>query len=113
MNCLKCGKDAKNEQSFCKHCLEAMDAYPVKSDAHVQLPTRPAEASPKKTVGRRRSATPEEQLARLRKRARRLTAAVALLALLLCAVSGAILHNVLSQDSADLGKNYTFDNPFD
>ena len=113
MNCLKCGKDTKSEQSFCNHCLAAMDAYPVKSDVHVQLPFRPTEVSPKKTVGRRRSATPEEQLTRLRKRTRRLTAAVALLALLLCAAGGAILHNVLSQDSVELGKNYTFGNPFD
>ncbi len=113
MNCLKCSKDTKNEQCFCKRCLEAMDAYPVKSDVHVQLPIRPLEASPKKTAGRRRSIPPEEQLARLRRRARRLTAAVTLLALLLCAACGAILHNILSQESVELGKNYTFGNPFD
>ncbi len=85
MGCLKCGKNAEDQQSFCPECLKAMEPYPVKSDVAIQLPKREVSPAPKKAARKRRVMTAEEQAAGLRKRARRLTALAALLLVLLAA----------------------------
>lgn len=90
MGCLKCGKKTADEQSFCQACLEAMDAYPVKSDIRVQLPNRAASPVPKKTARKRRAMSAEEKTASLRRRIRQLTALTIIL-LVLLAVSVALL----------------------
>ncbi len=90
MHCLKCGKKTDEEQSFCQACLEAMEAYPIKSDVHIQLPNRGKPAAPKKAARKRRPASAEEQMASLRKISRWLTILCVIL-LLLLAVCVALL----------------------
>ena len=58
MGCIKCGKKTKQDQTFCPQCLKVMEAYPVKADVHVQLPSRPAE--PAKKPARKKRAIPPE-----------------------------------------------------
>lgn len=113
MECLKCGKTVKDEQVFCPHCLEVMDAYPVKSNIPIQLPPRREQNSPKKARRKKRPLSPEEQIFLLRSRQRRLVAAIALLSFLLCAAVGALLLPELKPEELEWGKNYTFENPFD
>ena len=81
MNCMKCGREIDETQAFCAGCLEEMDKYPVKPDVVVKLPNRQLLAQ-KKASPHRRTRTPEEQIARLKKRNRRLTVALCLLILI-------------------------------
>lgn len=113
MQCLKCGKKVKDEQVFCPQCLKAMESYPVRPDVRIQLPNRPDRAVPKKAVRKRRTLSVEEQLVCLRTRQRRLTVAVVLLAVLLCAAGVVLVHNAIIPDNLEWGTNYTFDSPFD
>ncbi len=90
MSCLKCGKKTAEEQDFCPACIEAMEDYPVKSDVHVQLPSRDNASALKKSPRKKRTISAEEQLVSLRRRNRRLTALLIVVAALLIA-SGLLL----------------------
>lgn len=78
MNCMKCGREVSGDQVFCAGCLERMAEHPVKPDVVVQLPPR-REAPPKKNQPRKKARTPEEQIQRLKRKNRWLTAIVCLL----------------------------------
>ena len=109
MHCLKCGKEIKDKQVFCAHCLSLMENYPVKPDTPVQLPIRtPNVATPKSRL-KRRSFNPEEQLLRLRKTVRVLVAMVLFLTLILCFTCAVLTHTLLNQETPNVGKNYTYD----
>lgn len=110
MQCLKCGKKTTDEQTFCDHCLEIMEDYPVKPDVHVQLPNRSTAAVPKKP--KRRVLSADELVPVLKKRLRRMALALIVLALLL-GLSVA-LHFIVKPNPVpdETGKNYTFINPF-
>ncbi len=113
MNCLKCGKKTTDDQCFCPECLDSMDAYPVRPDVHIQLPSRATQPVPTKAGRKRRTLAPEEQVALLRRRVRRLTVLTVVLAVLLCVAGALLLRAANSQALPELGKNYTFNNPFD
>ncbi len=113
MQCLKCGKKAKDEQVFCPQCLTVMENYPVKADVHIQLPSRPKLDASKKSGKKRRALSPEEQIAILRSRQRRLVAITAALVLLLGAACTLLVYNALAPEELEWGTNYTFDSPFD
>lgn len=80
MNCLKCGREIDDSQAFCPKCLELMEQCPVKPDVVVQLPNRQEEQA-RKSAHRKKLRTPEEQIARLKRRNRWLTVLVCLLLL--------------------------------
>ena len=54
MYCLRCGSETQEEKVFCAACLENMEQYPVKADAHIHLP---------KKAPAKRQKTPEDRLA--------------------------------------------------
>ncbi len=113
MGCLKCGKSTTDGQGFCPECLAVMEAYPVKPDVHIQLPARADQTAQTKSGRKHKSLSLEEQVVVLRKRSRRLTALTVALAVLLCVAGALLLRNLDTQALPELGKNYTFDNPFD
>ncbi|MBR4289360.1 MAG: zinc ribbon domain-containing protein [Oscillospiraceae bacterium] len=78
MNCMKCGREISDGQAFCPGCLERMAQCPVKPDVVVQLPRRQEEL-PKKPQPRKKMRTPEEQIQRLKRKNRWLTAIACLL----------------------------------
>ena len=78
MNCMKCGRESSNDQAFCPKCLEQMASHPVRPDVVVQLPLR-QEIPLKKVPSRKKLPTPEEQIQRLKRKNRRLTAALCLI----------------------------------
>ena len=82
MYCLKCGRDTVANKIFCEDCLSGMDRYPVKPGTAIQLPQRTTKVAPKKPV--KRTPTPEEQLADLKRARFWLTVAVVLLSATLC-----------------------------
>lgn len=81
MNCMKCGREFKDDQAFCPKCLEKMANAPVRPDVVIKLPNR-QESVQKKPSPRKRVRTPEEQLRQLRKINRRLVIALCLMAVL-------------------------------
>lgn len=107
MNCMKCGREIGNDQTFCPKCLEGMAAYPVKSDALIRLPAR-QEAPNKKVQPRKRVRTPEEQILRLKKKNRWLAAIVCLL-LVISIVLAFLSIDVIRQLDVQkfLGQNYS------
>ena len=66
--CMKCGRELKPGAVFCEGCQTEMEKYPVKPGIVVLLPNQHGTAQ--KTSQRRKhpAVSPEEQLAKLRKR---------------------------------------------
>ena len=102
MSCLKCGKKTAEDQSFCLACLETMDAYPVKSDVHLQLPNRADAPTSKKSPRKRRALSAEEQMAGLRRKVRRLTGLSALLLALLILCAALLAQNWIAAEGLKL-----------
>lgn len=66
MNCMKCGRELKEETVFCAKCQADMARYPVKPTVVVQLPAHTAAPAPRKRARRKHDLKPEEQIRRLR-----------------------------------------------
>ena len=110
MYCLKCGRDSIDNRVFCGSCLDGMAQFPVKSDTAVNLPHRETPPPVKKQVPRKRPQAPEEQVAQLRKRIRRLTVLLAVLALMLSLTTAILLKEHFGDGlSPVIGRNYTID----
>jgi len=107
MNCMKCGRESKEDQAFCPQCLESMRKHPVKPDVVVQLPTR-REAVQKKVQTRKKVRTAQEQVLILRRRNRWLIAAVGVL-LAACLLLFSLCVDFFRQLDVQkfLGQNYT------
>lgn len=99
MNCMKCGKETNGKQVFCPDCLEEMERYPVKPGTVVQIPDRPEQDPARRQNRRKREIPPEEQIAGLRKLARRLFLALVAAILMICLLIGACWFLVNHQDT--------------
>ena len=109
MYCLKCGKETKDEQVFCEHCLEVMDRYPIKPGTPVQLPHRQSAAAPKKT-SRRKILSAEEQIQQLRALVRALLVCLLAVSLMLgFFVWKHLQPETEEQPQKEIGQNYTVD----
>ena len=113
MPCLKCGKETKDNQVFCAHCLSIMEAYPVKSDAHVHLPHRTTKPPVRRPWLKRRSMSADEQLQLAKKTVRLLTCLVVLLMLITIFIGAVLAHTLSTQNNHNLGRNYTYENTGD
>lgn len=111
LNCMKCGVEVPEPQVFCDHCLQVMEKYPVKPDAHVHLPKRTVSLDPgKKPVKKKRAPTQEEVLAGLKLQVLRLRLAVVILVFVACLLGGMLGLNLYQQYSQPVtGRNYTID----
>ena len=110
MNCVKCGKETKDNRVFCESCLADMEKYPVKPGTAVNIPKRPQPEAPHKRERRKREVSPEEQVHTLRKALRRMMAAVCVLLVLVCVLCAALIHTQLtgkSGEQAPKTRNYT------
>lgn len=106
MYCLKCGCETRPDNVFCDHCLADMATCPVRADAVIHLPDRPAlavERSPRK-----KKKAYADYVRSLRRLIRCLCWVVAVLVLLV-GVLGYLLYQELdnSADIPAIGKNYT------
>ncbi len=108
MHCLKCGKETQDDQVFCQHCLESMEAYPVKPSTAIHLPNRAEEPASKRPVRRKRAPTLEEQLAQTKTMVRRLVVLAVALGFAL-AISVALLCRgyLIAEVTKLTGRNYT------
>ena len=107
MNCMKCGRETEESQVFCPGCLEEMARYPVKPDVIVNLPDR-KNSLPKKPAPHKRTRTPEEQISRLKKRNRQLSAVLCLM-VVLAAVLAFLSVDIIRQLDIQrlIGQNYS------
>lgn len=105
MYCMKCGREMDSEQAFCEDCLLDMEKYPVKPGTAVHLPIRkniPATRKPAK----RRAVSPEEQVARLKKRIWFLTGALMITVLLLLCMVQPTMEYFVRNYHLRPGQNY-------
>lgn len=70
-NCIKCGKELSTTKAFCEECLEVMERYPIPSGTPIVIHKRIAVS--KKAPGKKKL-SPEEQVVKLRRQVKRLTA---------------------------------------
>ena len=105
MDCLKCGRQTQTKNVFCPACLGDMSNYPVKQDTPVILPhprNQERRLQPKPAL------KPEAVIAQLQLKLKRLWISVAVLAIFLTAVSGALVVMLYRQiNPPDLGSNYS------
>ena len=107
MVCMKCGSKMETEQAFCQDCLLEMEKYPVKPGTAVQLPIRKEAPVVRKTVSRRRSISPEEQLVKLKKRVLVLSIALAVTLALAIAMAHPAANYFIRKYHLRPGQNYT------
>lgn len=106
MNCLKCGMETPDPHVFCDSCRMEMEKYPVKPDTPVQLPLRSAPEAARRVPKRKAPPKPEEQIPRLKRLIRRLTAAVCVLVLLLGILVVVAVEYSRRQPKPVIGQNY-------
>lgn len=89
MNCVKCGKETRENNVFCEECLAEMEKYPIRPGTVVQIPSRREEPE-RKPARKAKEQTPEEQIASLKKTIRFLTICAAVFAVMLALTAGAL-----------------------
>ena len=104
MNCMKCGRETKNEQVFCQDCLRIMQKYPVRPGTVVLLPRR-RETVVKKVV-KRHTIAPEEQIKALRKQLAILWIVLVVCLAAIVLMINPTLHYALDKH-VEIGQNYS------
>lgn len=106
MYCLKCGCDTSAGNVFCDACLAEMATCPVRTDAVIQLPNRPAPVVEK--TPRKKKQHYADYIRVLRRLIRWLCVVVAALTLLVCLLGFLLFQQLQSApDAPAIGKNYT------
>ena len=93
VNCMKCGRETKEDAVFCKECLDHMARHPVPPNTLVYVPTEKDLAATKKYTVSRSVVTAEEQIKRLNRKVQTLGLLLAL------ALGVAIFFGLLSADA--------------
>ena len=108
MNCMKCGREIPEDQGFCPVCLEEMERYPVTPGTVVLLPEQMKYLPKKPTPRIRVMPSPEEQIATLRTKVRRLRLLLVLLLTLATAIGYMTYITFQELDiQRNLGQNYS------
>ena len=104
MDCMKCGRRTQEKNVFCPDCLADMAKYPVKSDIPVILPQRKT----KDRRSQRKTLKPEDTIAILQGKLKRLRICVAILLILFTASAGALgVTLYLHLTEPEYGTNYS------
>ena len=108
MNCMKCGRETREDAVFCDECLEHMDRHPVPSNTLVYVPTEKDRTTAKKYTVTHPVQNPEEQIRKLNRRIHSLNLLLALM-LGLVIFLGLLSLDTLQQLNVSnlIGKNYT------
>ena len=106
MNCLKCGVQVEEGQSFCPDCLREMEKQPVPFDTVLVLPRR-GESSSRRSTGKKRGLSTEEKLAQTRQQLRKYRILTIVLSVLLLLLSSACVYLMLRRQKPALGQNYS------
>ena len=109
MNCMKCGREIREGQSFCEECLKIMEQYPVQSGTYVRIPPRKDYEDVKKPR-RKKELSPEEQLAALHNKVHWLSIAVVALLATSILLGLFLLRDFLTPENEEpspMARNYT------
>lgn len=108
MQCLRCGREIAVGDVFCRDCLADMAGHPVKPGTPVLIPKRQETVAPKKQAPRRPAVPPEEQVKRLKRRLRLVSAVLALVLAVGCAAAWFGYRYIVELRSKRLpGQNYS------
>ena len=106
-NCIKCGKELSTTKAFCEECLEVMERYPVPPGTPIVIHKRTS--IPKKTPAKKKL-SPEEQVVKLRRLVKRLTAILIVFAIIIAIGVTWLIREIREpgQDpEATKGQNYS------
>lgn len=108
MYCIKCGRELRGEQVFCRECQEEMENYPVKPGTLVHLPVRTSSNEEKPKSSRSlKNLPPEIRLRRMRTTIRLLTLALIALFFAFSLTALLTLHLLNQRDQQSrIGQNY-------
>ena len=106
--CIKCGRELRGEQVFCRECQEEMENYPVKPGTLVHLPVRMPSGEEKPKSSRiAKNLPPEIRLRRMRTTVRLLTLALIALFFAFSLTALLTLHLLNQRDQQNrIGQNY-------
>lgn len=105
MQCLKCGRDTKEGESFCLDCQLTMQRYPVRPGTPVILPRRETPPA-RKTLIKRRAVPLEDQIRTLKRR-QRLLSIFLITAVLIAALLAVPAWQFFFGERQRPGQNYT------
>lgn len=105
MNCLKCGRET--DQSFCEQCRKEMERYPVKPGTIVLLPRDRSASYTRRSANWRLKRSTEDQIANQKRTIRRLSGAVAAMAMVVICMGFAIFRILRSTAKPPVGQNYS------
>ena len=109
MNCLRCGADVPEGESFCENCLKYMKAYPVPKDIHVMIP-KPA-AVVRRSSGWKQTLSADEKLAIANGRLKKARIVIAVLLFLVAGLCGLTAWLFIREQGPALGQNYSTISP--
>lgn len=107
MNCMKCGRELKDDAVFCPDCLEEMVKYPVRPETAVHIPQQPKDHLFRRQH-RKAVMTQDEIIHKLKKKLRNLRIVAVVLAVLVLLLATAVATAVYELDVHKIwGTNYT------
>ena len=107
MKCLKCGRETDEGQVFCSECREKMADYPVKPGTPVLLPRRSEENTAARKAKWHPAPSMEEQVQKLRRQNRILTAILCVVLLFLLVAGAMSIRYLLDKTPFRPGQNYS------
>ena len=106
MNCMRCGREIRDDQVFCPECLSEMEKCPVKPDALVRLPRRPDPVPRRQS--RKKGLSEEEQIRNLKRKVKVLRwLLAAALAVIIALSIPTVIHLMEDGDGLLPGQNYS------
>ena len=106
MNCLKCGVQVEEGQSFCPDCLREMEKQPLPVDAVLVLPRR-GESSSRRSTGKKRGLSTEEKLEQTKSQLRKSRILSTVLFVLVLLLTSACVFLMFRRQKPALGQNYS------
>ena len=105
MNCLKCGVQVEEGQSFCPGCLREMEKQPLPVDAVLVLPRR-GESARRSSVKKRGLST-EEKLEQTKSQLRKSRILSTVLFVLVLLLTSACVFLMFRRQKPALGQSYS------
>lgn len=107
MNCLRCGAEVAEGESFCAHCLAEMEKYPVPPDTYVMIPKRSAQ----RPSVRKTSLSDDEKLRIFNSQLKRARIWIAVLLIVIAGLSAFCVWLLLREQQPVVGQNYSTVSP--
>ena len=107
MNCLRCGAEVAEGESFCANCLAEMEKYPVPEDTYVMIPKRPQQ----RPAARKTTLSDEEKLRISNSRLKRARIWIAVLLIVIAGLSAFCVWLLLRERHPVVGQNYSTVSP--